>query len=106
MKKSLPFDYYIENKKLVVNELLSEDLHLIHLGKAKHQQTILPTSSEIISIDHRDLSSMMKVINEYISSDENDLNFKYYRVSQLFEFYRNIVFDTQNDSLLIKYRNN
>lgn len=106
MKKSLPFDYIIEGKKLIVKDLLEEDLSLIHIGKLKHQQNLLPIHSEILTIDNKDINSMMNRIGEFVSSDENDNNFKYYRTSQLFEFYRNLVFDTSLDSLRIKYKYN
>ena len=62
----------------------------------------IPKNSEIISIDHLTVPQMMYKIGEYISSDENGIDFKYFQAAQLFEFYRNIATEGK-DSIQVIY---
>jgi len=89
-RKSLPFDYVLVGKKLFVNEIVKEDEKIVNLGIPKELIKSIPKNSEIIAIDHLTVPEMMEKIGEYISSDENGVDFKYFQAAQLFEFYRNI----------------
>ena len=97
-RKSLPFDYVLVGKKLFVNELVKEDEKIVNIGIAKELIKTIPKNSEIISIDPQ----MMNKIGEYISSDENGIDFKYFQSAQLFEFYRNIATEGK-DSIQVIY---
>lgn len=101
-RKSLPFDYVLVGKKLYVNELVKEDEKIINVGIKKELIKTIPKNSEIISIDHLTVPQMMNKIGEYISSDENGIDFKYFQAAQLFEFYRNIATEGK-DSIQVIY---
>jgi len=106
VRKSLPIDYYLIGKRLVVNKLEKEDVLILKEGKSKYQlrKKIRP-GSEIIEIDHKSIPDMMNEIGKFLSSDEDGIGFKYFQSAHLFEFYRhcNHVFD--KDSIQVKYLN-
>lgn len=105
-RKSLPFDYYLVGKRLVVNHTLPIDLPLIHENKSEREKKkSIPAGAEIISIDGKTVSEMMEGMSRFISSDENSMAFKYYQASQLFEFYRHLNHPFSADSLLVVYVN-
>ena len=88
-RKSLPIDYYLVGKRLVVNRLLKEDDPYILDGRSKQARThVIPTGSEILTIDNRTVAEMMEGISQYLSSDEGGVDFKYYQASYAFDFYR------------------
>lgn len=105
-KNSLPIDYVMVGKKLFTtktqNETNKSKTKRIATRKPTIQKSI-PPDCEIYSIDNRTISEMMKSISKYVSSDENGIDFKYYQVGQLFEFYRNITFTEKLDSIKIRY---
>jgi hypothetical protein len=103
-RKSLPFDYIVQGKKLYTNKLLAQDTPLIYLGKSKFEQKKkLKAFTEIISIDHKSMPQMMSEIAPFLSSDENGIDFKYFQVAQLFEFYRHMSSPFKEDSILVEY---
>lgn len=103
-RKSLPIDYYLVGKRLVVNRLLKEDDPYIIDGRSKRARTrIIPTSSEILSIDNKTVPELMEGISQYLSSDEGGVDFKYYQSSYAFDFYRHLAFPFTKDSILVTY---
>ena len=102
-RMSLPCDYILIGKKLFVNELVKEDKKIVNFGKRKSQQKNIPKNSEIISIDGETVPDMMDKIGEFISSDENGIEFKYANATNLFEFLRNVAYRDRKDSLEVVY---
>lgn len=103
-KKSLPFDYYLIGKKLVVNKTLQSDYSLINEGKSLWERNkTIPENSEIIEIDGKNVSEMMDKIGIYLSSDENSTDFKYFQAAQLFDFYRHLSAPFIKDSIEVKF---
>lgn len=106
-RKSLPIDYYLIGKRLVVNKLLSKDDYLIHEGKSKYEQKKkIPAGAEILSLNGKTVPEMMEDIGRYLSSDENSVDFKYFQASQLFEFYRHLADPFDQDSVQVVYTYN
>lgn len=103
-RNSLPLDYLIQGKKLYSNKLLPQDNQFIHDGKSKSERAKkIKSFSEIVSIDGKSLHEMMLEISPYISSDEDGIDFKYFQVAQLFEFYRHMSQPFQKDSIYVRY---
>ena len=101
---SLPIDYYLIGKKLVVNKLLPTDYPIINNGKSVYQQKKrIEANSQILSIDNKSVEELMAEIGNYLSSDENSIDFKYFQVSQMFEFFRHISSPFSTDSVQIEY---
>ena len=91
-KNSLPMDVLMVGKKLYTHSdynLLSEEKMKQLSGSAKKQNTI-PKYTEIYSIDGKTIPELMNAISPYLSSDYNQISFKYFLVKDLFEFYRNL----------------
>lgn len=103
-KKSIPLDYYLIGRHLVVNEIDTADYSSIYEGYSEYQRAkhIAP-KSEIIEIDNKTIPEMVVEMGKYVSSDENAVSFKYYQVTDLFEFYRHIALPFDKDSVLVKY---
>lgn len=80
---SLPFDYYMVGNRLIVSRTSPDDL------KEGEVQAV-PAGAELISIDGRNLHEMMGDISPYLSSDENEVEFKYFQAALMFEFFRNL----------------
>lgn len=103
-KNSLPLDYIIQGKKLYSNKLLPQDNQFIHGRKSKSERAKkIKPFSEIVSIDGKSLRDMMLEMAPYISSDEDGIDFKYFQVAQLFEFYRHLSQPFQKDSIYVRY---
>lgn len=103
-RNALPFDYFMQGKKLYVNELLSEDDDFISENKSqKELKKKIKPNSEILEIDHKTVPMMMEEIGKYLSSDENAVDFKYFQASQLFGFYRHLSMPFDSDSIQVKY---
>lgn len=103
-RNSLPIDYYLVGKRLIINKLLRDDDGFILDGRSKEaRKRIIPTHSEILEIDGRTVEEMMQGISKYLSSDEGGLDFKYYQASYAFDFYRNLAYPFKTDSVLVKY---
>lgn len=91
-KNSLPMDVILVGKKLYTTtdfNLLNDEAMKKLSGSAKKQNTI-SKYTEITSIDGKSIAQIMEAISPYLSSDYNDINFKYYLAKDLFEFYRNL----------------
>lgn len=103
-RNSLPLDYYLQGKKLYVGKLNSEDLSLITEGKPKSERKKKITQgTEIVSIDSLSVPQMMELISPLLSSDENGMDFKYFQVSELFEFYRHLSNPFTKDSIEVSF---
>lgn len=103
-RNSLPIDYYLVGKRLVVNRLLKEDDPYILDGRSENaRKKVIPTHSEILEIDGQTVPQMMESIAKYLSSDEGGMDFKYYQASYAFDFYRHIAQPFTSDSVLVKY---
>ena len=104
VRKSLPIDYYLIGKRLVVNKLEKEDVQILKEGKSKYQlRKKIKPGSEIIEIDHKSIPEMMSEIGEFLSSDEDAVGFKYFQSAHLFEFYRHCTNIFDKDSIQVKY---
>ncbi len=103
-KNALPIDYYLIGQKLFSKKIVDEDKKIVNHGKTPRQQKAnIPPDCEIFSIDGKTVPQMMEGISNYVSSDENGIEFKYYYVAQLFEFYRYLAFPEHKDSTQIVY---
>jgi hypothetical protein len=102
-RMSLPCDYTLVGKKLFVNELVKEDKKIVNYGKRKSQQKNIPKNAEILAIDGQTVPQMMAKIGEFISSDENGIEFKYAHATHLFEFLRNVAYRDRKDSVEVIY---
>ncbi|MBL4862574.1 MAG: S41 family peptidase [Crocinitomicaceae bacterium] len=103
-RNSLPIDYYLIGKRLVVNKLVSNDAAIVNGGKSSDQRSRkIKAGSEIISIDHKTVSEMMEGIGKYISSDENSMDFKYFQAAQMFAFFRHLDSPFTEDSIHVRY---
>ncbi len=103
-RNTLPIDYYLIGKRLIVNFLLSEDYVAINEGKSYYQRNKhIPAGSEILSIDNKSVNTMISEMELFLSSDENADDFRYFQASQLFEFYRHVTSPFQKDSIPIEY---
>ncbi len=102
-RMSLPCDYVLIGKKLFVTDLVKEDKKKVNFGKRKSQQKNLSKNSEIISIDGETVPDMMNKIGDFISSDENGIDFKYANSTHLFEFFRNVAYRDRKDSVEVVY---
>ncbi len=103
-RNSLPFDFIIQGKKLYTNKLLAQDKPFISIGKSNEElKKKIKAFTEIISIDHKTMDQMISEISPFISSDENGLEFKYFQVAQLFEFYRHMSSPFTEDSIEVRY---
>ena len=104
VRKSLPIDYYLIGKRLVVNKLSKDDKLALKEGRTKYEQgKKIPAGSEIITINQKTVTEMMNEIGRFLSSDENSIDFKYYQSAQLFEFYRHISDPFDKDSIQVEY---
>ncbi len=103
-RNSLPIDYYLEGKKLLFNQLDPRDYPTSFASNFNRNQILgIPDKSEIIEINHRSVDEMMQLIGNYISSDEDQIGFKYHQASHLFEFYRHLSDPFSNDTIPVKY---
>ena len=103
-QNALPIDYYLIGKKLVVNKILPIDYPIINHGKSLYQRKKkIEANSQIISIDNKSVEDLMTGIGNFLSSDENSMDFKYFQVSHMFEFFRHISAPFSTDSVQIEY---
>lgn len=103
-RNSLPIDYYLIGKRLVVNKINSNDIPLLKEGKSKFQlKKKVKEGTEILAIDGESIADIMNHIGEFLSSDENSMEFKYYQSAQLFEFYRHISSPFKKDSIEVTF---
>lgn len=100
----IPFDYRLVGKRLFVAKLDMDDWNNAKEedGSLQNWQRISP-DSEILSIDHKTPAELMEGMGEYISSDKDEIDFKYYQAAQLFEFYRHLAFPLGEDSIEVTY---
>ena len=105
-RNSLPIDYYLIGKRLVTNEIHSDDLTALREGKSDYQlKKKIESGTEILALDGETIETMMNEIGEFLSSDENSIDFKYFQAGQLFEFYRHIASPFTKDSIEVVYLN-
>jgi C-terminal processing protease CtpA/Prc len=103
-RQSLPIDYYLVGKRLVVNKVLLKDYNLIYENKSDFEKKKkIPTGAEILELDKKTVQEMMIGISKYLSSDENSIDFKYFQAAHLFEFYRHLWKPFTSDSIQVKY---
>lgn len=103
-RNTLPIDYYLIGKKLIVNKIDQSDYHIVNDGKSKYQsKKKIKANSEILTIDGKTINEMMMKMGKYISSDEDFLDFKYHQATQYFEFYRHLSFPFDKDSIHVSY---
>ena len=103
-KNSLPIDYVLYGQKLFTKKIESDDRNTVNFSKTKYQtQATVPDNCEIVAIDGKSVNTLITKMGEYISSDEDGLEFKYFQSSQLFEFYRKIAYQENQDSTKITY---
>lgn len=88
--ESLPFDYYVVGNRLVVSRTLPSDLN-------EGEQQVVPAGAELLSINGKNLDQMMADIAPYLSSDEDQIEFKYFQAALMFEFFRNLA-EPNNES--------
>jgi hypothetical protein len=103
-RNSLPIDYILLGQKLFTCKIQKEDVKTISIGKTLEQvKTTVPDKCEIIAIDGKTVDEMMTKIGEFISSDENGMELKYFVAGQFFEFYRKIAYQEHQDSTAVVY---
>lgn len=103
-RNSLPLDFYLQGKKLFVSKLLSSDYPLIHQRKtSRERRKKIKENSEIISIDNQTIPEIMQEIAPFLSSDQDAIDFKYFQIAQLFDFYRHMSHPFTKDSIRVVY---
>ena len=103
-RNSLPVDFYLMNDRLIVSKTTSEDEKIMFYRKSKYQKSKeIPEGSEIISIDDKTIPEMMKGIAQFLSSDEDDMSFRYYQAGPMFDFYRHLSAPFAKDSIEVQY---
>ncbi|MDX2362085.1 MAG: S41 family peptidase [Crocinitomicaceae bacterium] len=103
-RNSLPIDFYLIGKRLIVNKRLGDDDSYVHDGKSSYEQVKnIQAGAEILMIDGLTVPQMMEEISPYMSSDENSIDFKYFQASQLFDFYRHMASPFTKDSVVVQY---
>lgn len=108
-KQCLPFDVVMVNKKLFIAPMHPEDFlrpkkgEKVELKKPKKAKEKLDGGTEIYAIDQKSIAEWMKLISPYISSDEDGIDFKYFNVGQLFDFYRYVALPVNKDSVEVRY---
>ena len=106
-KNSLPMDVVMIGKKLYTHNdysLLDEE-EMKKLSGREKKDNFIPKYTEIYSIDGKTIPTIMEEISPYLSSDYDDINFKYYLVKDLFEFYRNLTITDNRTELEVKFLN-
>lgn len=98
-RNSLPIDYYLEGRRLIVSKTDPSDYKNVGV---KFNRIIKP-GAEILTIDHLSVEEMMDDIGQYISSDEDLEEFKYFQASQLFEFFRHMTNPFDKESVHVQY---
>lgn len=104
-KNSLPVDVVLVGKKLYLQEelpMLPQD-EMLKLSSSKRKKKIIPTYTEVVSIDGKNISEWMNLISPYIPSDEDFIDFKYFVTKDAFEFYRSLAVTEKQDSIEIEY---
>lgn len=104
-KNSLPMDVVLVGKKLFTTtdyNLLDEESMKKLSGSAKKEQFI-DKYTEITAIDGKSIAEIMEEISPYLSSDYNDINFKYYLAKDLFEFYRNLTITEKKTEINVDF---
>ena len=103
-RNSLPIDYFLYGKKLIVNRTDPADHPMIYEGKSIHERKKrLSEGTEIIRINGKSVEEMMEGIGQLLSSDEDDMSFKYFQAAHLFEFYRHLSDPFNQDSIRVDY---
>ncbi len=103
-RNSLPIDFYLVGKRLMVNKLLPLDITEMNAEKNRSlKKKNVPEGSEILSIDHRTIPEMMQEMGLFMSSDENGIDFKYFQATHLFDFYRHLAIPFDKDSIHVQY---
>jgi len=97
--KALPFDMVIVNKHLYLKAYPKNS----DLPEPLKREDKIPVGSEITAIDGKSLSDWMKLIGEFIGSDENEPVFEYTIAAQAFDFFRFIATTEQKSQLKIDY---
>lgn len=104
-KNSLPMDVVMVGKKLFTHSdfsLLNEE-EMKKLSGRDKKQNFVPKYTEIYSIDGKTIPTIMEEISPYLSSDYNDINFKYFLVKDLFEFYRNLTLSDDKTKIEVQF---
>lgn len=104
-KNSLPMDVVMVGKKLFTHSdysLLKEE-EMKKLSGREKKENFIPKFTEIYSIDGKTIPEIMEEISPYLSSDYNDINFKYFLVKDLFEFYRNLTLSEEKSSVEVQF---
>lgn len=101
-EKSIPIDIYLIGKRLYVNKLDKSDLFYWDTQTQNLLRSI-PDKSEILQIDALGVNELMLLIAPFVSSDEDQIEFKTYQAAQYFEFYRYISGHELGDSVALTY---
>jgi hypothetical protein len=104
-KNSLPMDVVMVGQKLYTNadySVLDEE-EMKKLSGREKKENFIPKYTEIYSIDGKTIPIIMEEISPYLSSDYNDIYFKYYLVKDLFEFYRNLTLKEDKSQIEVKF---
>lgn len=103
-RKSLPIDYYLLGKRLIVGKLLQNDIdEMQRENPFQGKEQDIPAGAEILSIDHLTVPEMMSEMALFMPSDENGMDFRYFQASQLFEFYRHVALPFDEDTVAVSY---
>ncbi|MFN5982778.1 MAG: S41 family peptidase [Fluviicola sp.] len=95
----LPIDFVVVNKRLYANGYSKDYLTENNIPK----ESQIPAGAQILEIDNQSFDKWMDKIRFYLSSDDNDQAFRYYLVSQLFDFYRILASEELKEEIPIQY---
>ncbi len=95
----LPIDFVLVNKRLYANGYTKGYVTENEIPKEEQ----IPIGAQILKIDAQTLDQWMGKMQPFLSTDNNDQSFRYYLVSQLFDFYRIIASDSLKSEINIQY---
>lgn len=103
-RKSVPFDLVMQGKRLYTGKIDSDDYEILDMeGDNGKQIRSIKGNYEVLSLDHKTVPQMMEYISPYLSSDEDEIDFKYHQAAELFEFYRHLSDPYDEDSIAVVY---
>lgn len=104
-KNSLPFDIIISAGKMYsYNEYLNvPEKQFLVLPRKEQKRVKIEMYAEITKIDGLDLAEWMDRIGTYVGSDENQPEFRYEIVKELFEFFRGLTLDSVQKEANVSY---
>lgn len=104
-KSALPIDIVVSAGKLYAYKTymnVSEEA-FNKLPKKEQRKHVIEEYAEVVRIDGLDIKEWMIRIADYVGSDENQLEFRYELVKDVFEFFRGLTLDSIPEASSVEY---